>query len=379
MIPLGLKSSELADLEAQMRGTARIRVRLTMLNLAGNEVSDLTDRLLDGQVNIDTTAETVRQLSCTLSDPDRSLALDSDSPDDGALYADRMLRATYGFYVDALGLWVDVPVFTGPLATFQRNGGSVQVSCLGKEHLAGGQAWRPMQFKQGHNVGDTIKSILRERAGESKFSFPNVKNRLPKGGYSLGRLTSPWVAAQQLAGGIGRQLYYDGAGVCRLRRPPGTTTFTFNGEVLLSDPDVTYDLSTVRNAVWVRGHKPKKKPQITATATASRNHPLSPWALGRNGEPRYLVEVVERDNVRSRKDARQLASRTLQGLLLEGVSCTFDALPIPHLDPLDVVALKTDEASIRFPLRQASLPLVHGGVMSVGALKRVTRPKRRSR
>lgn len=359
-----------------MRSTAQVRTRLTMLDLDGSEVADLSSRMLEGQVNIDTTAEAVRQLSATFLDPDHSLALDSDAPTDGALYADRMLRAEYGFHVPALGKWVYVPVFTGPLATMARDGGEVQVSCLGKEHLAGGQAWRPMTLKKGMNVGSAIRAILRERAGETEFAFPTVKNRLPEH-YSLGRMSSPWGAASQLARSIGRQLYYDGKGVCRLRRPPTGSVFTFDGDVVLSPPQVTYDLSTVRNTVWVKGHKAEGKPQITGTATAGRSHPLSPWRLGRNGEPRYLVEQVERSNVRSRKEARQLAQRTLRGLLLEGVSVSFDSLPIAHLDPLDTVRIATDEVSLKFVLRQASLPLTHDGSMSVGALRRVAPKKRR--
>lgn len=377
MIPLGLSVAGLRALEQQMRSTSQIRVHLTLLNLAGDEVADLSTRLLDGQVNIDTSGETVRQLSATLNDPNHELHLDSDAPGDGALYADRMLRATYGFYVPNLGRWVDVPVFTGPVATMSRDGGSIQVGCLGKEHLAQGQAWRPMALKKGMNVADAIRVLLRERAGETNFAFGTTRKRLPKA-VSVGRLDSPWVVARRLAEGIGRQLFYDGAGVCRLRTPPSASLFTFDGDVVLTDPQVTYDLASVRNTVWVKGHKPKGKDRVTATAVAPRTHPLSPYRLGRNGEPRHLVEVVERDSVRSAKDANGLAHDVLHGLLMEGVEATFDALPIVHLDPLDVVRLSTEVGSITFKLRQASLPLVHSGVMSVGALKRVT-PKRRKR
>lgn len=380
MIPLALTATERAAFHAQLQATSRVRVRLTMLDLDGDEVSDLSDRLLDGQVNIDTTAETVRQLSATLDDPDHALALDSDAPSAGALFTDRMLRATYGFYVDSLARWVDVPIFTGPLATFERDGSQVAVSCLGKEHLARGQAWRTMHLRKGLNVGTAIKTILRERAGETRFAFPNVTQRLPRGGVSLGRMSDPWLVAQGLARGIGRQLYYDGDGVCRMRRAPTASVWTFNGDQIVSDPKVTYDLASVRNTVWVRGHKPDGKPRIEARVAAGRSHPLSPWRQGRTitnarGNPqvvpRYLVHVEERNGVRSVKDARALANRLLRGLLLEGVSATFDALPIVHLDPLDVVRLSTDEASLTFVLQQASIPLTHNGAMSVGTVKRV--------
>lgn len=375
MIPLGLSGTEQQALEAQMRSTAEVRIGLKLLDLNHGELADLSDRLIEGQVNIDTAAETVRQMSVTFDDPGHSLALDSDAPTDGALYADRMLQATYGFYVTALGRWVDVPVFTGPVATMDRDGGQVSVSCLGKEHLAGGQAWRALHLKKGLNTGTAIQRILKERAGETKFAFGTVTQRLPKA-FSLGKMDSPWALARTLAEGLGRQLYYDGAGVCRLRVAPGTSLFTFNGDVVVSEPKVTYDLSSVFNTVWVKGHK-KGREQVTASAVAPASHPLSPHRLGRNGEPRYVVQLIERDGIRTTKDARTLANRTLTKALREGVQVAFDSLPIVHLDPLDWVTLSTADVAVAFSLTQASIPLTHSGAMSIGALRQVS-PKKRT-
>lgn len=374
MIPLGLRSAEQAHFEQQLRTNAKIRVRVRMQNLSGDTLGDLTDRLQDGQVNIDTSGEADRQCSLTLDDPNHSLNLDSDAPGDGALYADRMVRVDYGLYVDALARWVDVPVFTGPVVTMNRSGAAVELSCLGKEHLAKGQCWRPLSLKKGTNTGDAIKYILRERAGEDRFAFGTTRHRLPKG-VNLDRLAQPWAAAKTLAASIGRQLYYDGAGVCRLRTPPGGSLFTFTDALVTSDPQVTYDLANIINTTWVKGFKPKGKPRVTAYAVAPVTHPLSPNRLGRNGTPRFFVELIEKDGVRSNTDALRLARANLRNKLLEGVSATFDSLPVPHLDPGDVVRLSTEDTSLTFVLRQASIPLTHAGVMSVGATKRV-KPRR---
>lgn len=372
MIALGLDAkTERPLFDEQLRSTSRVRTTLTLLDLSGKSPVDLTDRLLGGQVNIDATAETSRQLSCTLDDPDHELHLDSDAPGDGALYADRMLQAHYGFWVEGLGRWVDVPVFTGPITSMKRDGGVIDLGCLGKEHLAGGQAWRPLTLRKGTNVVRGIRTILAERAGETEFSFPTTPHRIPRGGYTLGKMTSPWLAARELANSIGRHLYYDGAGVCRLRKPPKGSVYTFDGAVVLGDPSITYDLSTIVNTVWVKGHKPEGKPRVSASVTAPRTHPLSPQRLGRNSEPRYLVAEVDAPKVRSAKDARALARDQLKGYLREGLDVSFDSLPIPHLDPLDVVRLNAEGVSITFTLRAASIALTHDGSMSVGTNKRV--------
>ena len=384
MIGLGLKADQRQAYLRQLTATHQMRTTVRVLDLDGDTLANVSDRLLSGQVNLDSTGETDRQCSVQIDDPDHDLHMDSDAPGAGALYADRMLRVDYGVYVDELARWVDVPVFTGPIATMARNGDTVDLGCLGKEHLAKGQAWRPMQLRKGMYTLNAIKAVLRERAGETQFAFPSSSARLAKAKLpdtvSVGPLASPWAVARQLAASINGHLYYDGAGYCRLRVRPTTSCLTFNESKVLSDPQVTYDLSTIVNTVWVRGGKPKgAKRAVSARVTASRSHPLSAWRLGRNGVPRFYVTVVDNDKLRSATRARTVAKRTLRTHLLEGVSCTFDALPMPHLEPLDVVRVATDTTSITFVLHQASIPLTHDGSMSVGHNRRVTPRKKRIR
>lgn len=382
MIPLGLTVAQRREFEKALCDTHELRVRLRLQTLDGDSIADVSDRLVDGQVNIDTTAETTRQCSLTLDDPHHALDLDSDAPADGAIFADRMLRVDYRVRVDALGEWVSVPIFSGPVATMTRNGGQVELSCLGKEHLAGGNLWRPMTLRKGMNTVDAIKALLRDRAGEDRFAFPALNKRLPRT-MSLGRMAVPWVAAQQLARSLNRQLYYDGEGVCRLRKIPHGAIFTFRdgtGGSVLSDPSIAFDAGTLANVVWVKGGKPRgSKHAVHVSVVAPKAHPVSPWRLGRNGKPRFIVTEVSNDALRSRRDARQIARRILSNGLRESVTASFDALPVPHLDPLDVVRLATDDVSLTFVLRQASIPLLHSGTMSVGALRRVTPSRKRIR
>lgn len=376
----------------QIRTSHQMRVHVTMHKVSnGDEVSDLTSRLLDGQVNVDSTADVTRSADLTLNDPDHVLHLDSRGAGDGGMYLDRLIHITYGVFVEAVDDWIDVPIFHGPIVGMARDGSVITINCLGLDHIARATTWLPLSFKTGHNTVDAIRTILRERAGETRFMFPSgSKARIPKPGLSLGRMTQPWVVARQLARSINMQLYYDGRGRCVLRRRPGRVVWNFDagdGGTVLTEPEVTYDLSNLQNTAWVRGRKAKGKPQVSATALPPRSHPLSPWTLGRNGNPRYLVLQEENDHIRTTAAAKQRAADLLETALIEGVEVSFDALPVPHLDPLDIVAVHTDTTILRFPLRQFSIPLVHSGVMSVGTNRRVTpdrrairpRPRRRGR
>lgn len=390
MITVGATNAEYLAYCQALAATHRMRAQVALQTLDGTEVADLSLRLLDGQVDLDATADCTRAASITLDDPDHSLHLDSDAPSDGALYVDRMVAISYGVYVDSLAKWIDVPVFTGPIATMNRDGATVALTCLGKEHLARGAAWQTMNLRRGTNVVTAIRRVLKERGGERRFDFPDDhKGRLPRPGVTVSRLMQPWAVAQDLARSIDRQLYYDGGGTCRLRAEPKGNAWTFstgNGGTVLTQPQLRYDMGSVINAVVFTGGKPEgQKRPVKATAVAGRNHPLSPWRLGRKVDgsdnvPRYLPVAISNDKVRSEREATATAKAELDRVLRSGgVEVTFDALPVPHLDVGDKCRVVTDDLTFSFTLTKASIPLVHSGVMSVGANKRVTPDRREIR
>lgn len=373
MIPIGLSASDLRTLNATLATHHEIRVRVQVLTLSGAHSVDLSAMLLDGQINVDATADVTRTASLSLLDPTRSLSIDSSGPADAAIFMDRMVRVTYG--VAVAGAWVDVPVFTGPVTKLTRTGSVLAVEASGLESLALSPAWRPLNLRKGTRKTDAIRLILSERAGESVFSVPSLSARLPKT-LSLGQQDVPWTVARSLASSLGRQLFYDGAGVCRLRSWPNTPLFTFGGEQLTSPLQLAYSPATA-NAVQVLGATPNgAKSPIAYTSVAPANHPLSPWALARNGVPHYIGNFVQDDSVRSVAEAKALADHVLAQSLIEAVDASFDALPTPHLEPGDLVAAHTDEGHVTFRLQRYSLPLTTSGTMSVGYHANVSPHKR---
>lgn len=397
MYPLGLRSTDKRAFHAALRDHRNLHVRVYVLNMAHEHIADLSEAFDDGQVNIDADAEVTRSTTLSFTDRGRTMDFDSDSPSDGALFANRMIRVEYRVKVDSLNDWVEVPIFTGPVTSLDRTGDTVNVECQGKETLAMGAAWEPLTIKKGHPKVDAIRQIMRERGGEDHFSLPDLKARLPKA-VSLARESVPWSAASKIAESMDRQLFYNGAGRLCLRTPPGNDVYTFSdgddGE-LLTEPQVSFSVDEVKNIVWVKGGKPKatrrknetraefetrqeKMRGVRHTETAPHSHPLSPWRLGRDNAPRYLLEVVENDHVRSEKEARQLAHRTLTKKLEQGVDVTFDALVIPHIEESDLVQVRTDLFAMSFRIRQASIPLKHDGVMAIGYHKRVSSRHRRA-
>jgi len=386
----GLPAANYPAFVRALSDTHSIRIDVAILTLDQEEVSRLTPVILDGQVNVDADAPVTRSLTVTFLDPSHSLQLDSDSPDDGAIYADRMVRVTYSVLVPSLDDRVDVDVFTGPIVKFQRSGDQVILEAQGKESLALGWIWRPLTIRKGARKVDAIRTILEERAGERHFDLPEIATRTPNP-ISLGRAASAWPHARKIAQSMNRQIFYDGSGICRLRVRPRRPVFTFRAghptlpNTIVTPVEVDHDFTVIRNAVWFKGGKSKgQKKAIEVFVVAPKGHPLSPARLGRtdasgNLSPRYLVEERSNDHIRSTNEVRTRANAILDDMLVEALGVGFSSLPIPHLDPLDVVRVATDDFAANVRIRQFSLPLAAGGQMSVGYIARVSKPARHHR
>lgn len=348
-----------------------------MLTLGHSYVGDLSAQLLDGQVTIDGDAEVTRSLTCQLLDPDRVLKLDSTSPNDGALYFDRMLQITYSVKSEILPRWVDVPIFTGPITKMSRTDEIVNLEAQGKESLVSPPvvAYFSKSWAKGIKRTSIAKAIMRDYGGETKFTIPDW-SETTAGPVSMTSEANMWELVQKLIGGrTSRHAFYDGRGVLVARKMPQSPSFTFKtgtGGSVTSKPVVDYNGDAIVNGVRVKGVTPKgKKTPVTATVLAAASHPLSPKALGRNGKSRVMLEVLDDDSIKTTAQAKKLAASHLATKLKQAVEVKFDSLVIPHLEPEDVYTLSTPDFSIDARARQFSIPL-RSGVMAVGTAKKVS-------
>jgi hypothetical protein len=385
MIDIG-STGDRRKLEALLVTHHRLDVIIQLLTTSHEYLGELSDRLLSGQVTIDTTAEITRAATLELLDPTHQLKLDSRSPEDGSLYMTRMLKITYVVSTIDRSEAYYVPIFTGPISNVTRSGPIVSVDCLGKESLAMAAIFNGRTYKKGRKRVEILRSVLVD-SGEAagKISIPDHLTSVIKSNMSANRKFTFWKLSKKLAGSLNMQLFYDGRGVARLRKVPGKSCFTFAPKgALLSLPNVGYNSDDLYNAVEVIGGKPKKaKNKIHYKMAAPKKHPLSPQSLGRNGKPRYLPLLIEDDSIKSAKAARAIARKQLKMSLNQSLDVTFDSLPIAHLEELDLCRFTTEETAGSFRLSKMTIPLVASGSSSVGYLRRVTprrlgKPRRRN-
>lgn len=387
--PDGLTVAELATFEATLLGSHVTRTRVIALDRDELPVRRFTPRVLSGSVDVDTSRIPTRSASLDLVDTDRSLEFAPGSAAEAAAFADSFIQITRDIYVPALGRWVEVPVITGPITSLSRRGALVSIEITGKEALALAPAvlWTDENAKllpRGLSKITAIRRLLAAQ-GERKFALPETPASTLKEPIHLDRLAEPWIVAGKIAASMNMQLYYDGAGYLRLRGRPADRVFAFRTTELegappnvLERPELAFDLSAVRNIYEVLGPEPDGKGKDRLRYAAKATGALSPTALARNGEPRWLVESEEIDHAKRLADVRAVAERGLERTSKIAVTIGFSGLPAPHLEELDPVALYDEGVWTAFDLVSFTIPLVAGEAMSYNSLRRISAAKRRA-
>lgn len=365
---LGLSHKEFAAYVRQLRTGYLAAYRTTLRTLDMKVVGSVKPQVISGQVLGDRHGfgqphGPQRRLTLSLFDPNNALGIDTDSPDDGALYYDRLVQVVHGTLVDQpeLHAWVWCPLFTGRPSRLQRTDDVVDIEADDPSVLGMGNAWKPYTIPKGTLKTEAIRRILTQRVGVHRFDLPTGKARLHKP-VSLHRMTHPWAVAERIAHSMDMQLLYTGAGHVRLRRLPRAPLYTFNtgpGGEITQPVATSQSMEGFANVIEVLGRNPKgPKKRIRAVVTAPPHHPLSPQRLAQNGVPYRVVKRVENDHIRSHKEAHRRGTRELEDALRQKVDISLSVLPMPFFDPGDLVrSVTTDGHPVEHRLDTFTFPI----------------------
>lgn len=384
MYDLGLTADNKRRFEETLVRDHQINIRVEVLDLNHENPLDISDRVLEGQVDVEASAQiTTRSLQMTLLDPHASMGFDSGDPSDGVMFLDRMIRAVYEVYVPELTgsttKWVSVPVFTGPVTKMDRTGSTVKIEASGKEVLAN-VVWTSFNITEGTNKYTAIRTIMG-KAGESHYRLRSTTGRMPNA-LGMAHPKKFWEESRKIASSLDDYLFYNGDGTLVGKPYPNGVIFTFKNGIhgsVLGEPAISYDPATARNVVRVIGKKPTTGETPSYTYYASDTHPLSAANIGRNGVKRYLPEVIRSDSYRTIEACKARAISYLTAKLKEIIEVKFDSLVIPHLEPNDMCNITTNKMSMDFQLSSFTIPLTHAGIMTVGYRKSQTIYKTRIR
>lgn len=388
MMPLGLGPDQRRQYLERLLHPHDFEIAIDVLRLdEKSTVGRLTGDFLDGQVNLQRPAGGVaRTATFTLHDPEHAIHLDPESPVQGAIYFDRIVRVRHRVEMP-WGIVTAIP-FCGPMTKLGREADTLTIECQDKAILSM-EGRPPMTRRKGHNAVDAITDFLKA-TGERRFRIllpDRLKAKRLQRSYSCGWGKSPWRAVQAIADNElgGAQAIYACDGAFLLRPYPQSPAMKLGEDDLTSGVKIDYDASAVRNHVRVTGAIPArrtpdpddKKPQkFTETATARRSHPMSPQRLGRNDENRYLPLLIDDDGIKKHSTAKRRAEQLLEKNLPMRVTTSWSTVPVFHLDTGDLILIETESGDMRTPLLEGSIPLGLGGDASVNQLRKVSRPQR---
>lgn len=372
----GWTNPQLKRLNTLLTEPHKVSVRVLLMNLEHNLLRDLTSVFMDGSVTMDTSGDFSRSCEVNLVDPFQQLGLDPGDPST-AIFPTRMLQVWYDVAeLDDSFTW-RIPLFTGPINKVSRNGIFLDVECMGKEMLASSNIWAGMTLPKGLNKRECIVKIMTQLGGES-VNYMNISSTpgVLRDDLSVKRSSdnTPWRQAKRLASSVNFQLYYNGLGILMGMPWGGSEVFQFNENYLITPIQVDYNLEDLINAVQVTGGTPKgAKDPVVARVVAIATHPLSPWALQRNGVPRFLPEFVEDDDLTTQDDVNDRAWTVLINHIFGGVTLAADSMVVPYLEEGDLVSYYTTHLYAINRLNKFTIPLTGAPTMALGYDARFTR------
>lgn len=389
MQPIGSRALQEAYLARLNDVGHDARITVQVLNMEERVLASA--ELVDGQVNIHGPGSQIRRTaSLTLSDPDRRLGLDEESPWQQTMSASRMVRVRHSIDVPGHGT-VTVTPFVGPIASVQRSGTTVAVEAQDKMSLLT-RGTMPLKLGKGYNAVAALRRILKDRYGEARFRLPaGTRTRLPWAiNVGWADEASGFVACQRIARLLGMQFLYSCDGYATLRHRPSSAVMTFDEDWLTALPEGAHDFLGIINYARVTV---KSAARVAYFPASDR---LSPAKLGRHDVPRYLPHVedlsaparpkakataaeVTKYNTQITSLLRTAEQRAKGALEAAEVNLTWATVPVFHLDVDDPVQLRTPDGAVTLPFREGSIPLGAGGDMTGGRQSVTSRPKPRIR
>lgn len=386
MLNLGLSREHFDAYTRALAKSHEVRVTVSLLGLDHSSIMVLPNVIVDGQVDVrvsdkeDDDDTISRTLLVTVLDPSRELALDSGSPSEGSIFYDKMLSVTYSVYVREIKLWVDVPIFTGPVIQLSRNGDLVDIEAHSKEHFVLGAAWDSYTVKKGTNKGSAIKDLLKRFGELDHFIDIGIITDTVKENQSLGREDSAWPLVRKFVRSLDKVAFYDGRGYFRLISRPEKPVFEVrSGEngIMLGKPSVDYTIDNLVNAAEVTGGTPKKaKKPVVGVYEAPKGHPLSRYSLGRNGKTYTRVATESDSDLKTKAKCVERAKKLVDESLLQSVMVKVDCLLVPHLEPWDLVRITDDEFSLDMRLMEFSFSFGQSLRMTIGENRDVREPRK---
>lgn len=386
MMNPGLTSAQFEHLKRILVSNHNVKIIVSMTDLNHKSLFNASEMLFDGQVNISSNNDITRSATLSFWDPRHQLGLDGKSLAEGSNFYTRMFKVTYCVWEYGMTRSYDIPLFHGPVNGTSRDGGMLEVTCMGKELLAQSDVWTTARYRGGEKKTEVFRKLMTYRGGETRFDIQPSNSKIGSKGVTYVREQIVWDEAKKMARSLGYHAFYDGRGVCRARVRPSAVSWNFRdgpGGSIVNEPKVKNSDEAVKNVIWVEGATPsgkKKAPSAISVlpSTSAVNH----RTLGRivNGNllvPRILLQKETVDTITNSTAAKVNADQRRDSYAQQQSNFTVDTLSIPMLEEQDLVGLTlSGKYSERYRVTDMSIPF-SGPVASLGSSKNLSLKRRK--
>lgn len=351
-----------------LAGPHRVRVTVWILDNSRRFLANASDMLIDGQVDIDAGADITRSGQLRLLDPGHVLGLDA-SPSAGIVAYNRMVHIIYTAEKFDQSMQFSWPVFTGPISKSNRDGPILDLEFVGMEKFAHMQMPYNWTWPVGWSKGSVISNALMQHTGEIYFDMDWRAGGYPLSApWTLEEGENLWPRLKNLAEEMNMRMFYDGNGVLKVRGKDMTSVIEFLPWMLTGeDPQVSYDLTKMRNHVKIKGKTP---PGMTGAmgydAYPPAHHPYSPQSLARNGFNRFFTEFVEDDQLEW-TDMVNRAWSILSEKIMTSMDVQFTSCVVPFMEEWDVFSINHPRVWVpQAMFTKSTIPLVGDAEQSIG-------------
>lgn len=228
------------------------------------------------------------------------------------------------------------------------SGGGLTLSISGTDLslIISRKAWTDVYYlPYGTRYDEAIMAIIQDRKPDTVFNFISTEHTTPQLIFGTEQGNDPWQDVSDLAQAIGCELFFDANGICTLRPVPDPTQgdpvweFDDGMSPTVVAIDRVLNDQTTYNYIVVTGETTSTDAPVFAIA--QDDNPSSPtYVDGDYGIKPYYWQSPE---VLTVDQAQQAADALLRLSLGAADNTTVTVVPMPALEPGDIVAVNVAE------------------------------------
>lgn len=355
--------------------------KIELLGYYENVIGEITQKKIDGQLNVNYQQGIRRSVSLTIADVDKEFLPSENS----GFWYKRKFKLYIGVKVDDDVMWFPQGVFVTKGANADSQNRNLSIEGVDK--------WKEIEdFKldvnyvipSGTNITKLIKDTLALHTGGAymldciePIVDLRLKNQTTQSKIEISAGSSMSELLIDIANGYGLEIFYDVHGTLNVCNAVETNRYSgykmlghqWEYDSLIS-PDMDYSLDA-ENTVTVYTNA-SKTALVNVSYTAENNNPKSPISVAAIGTRRMESQEITYINVSAEemtKKCEQYAKMLLNKVALQKCSISFQSPIIPHMDVDGTIGI-TDEYygldNETYVVQSLTMPL-NAGLMTVQA------------